>query len=545
MSLQLGFDFNLGTYEKEGTRIFITAMSGGGKSYAAKVLCEELFKAGYPLIIIDPEGEYASLRELYPTIVVGGSFADIPLTKTIIDHTIETVYATKKPMIAIYDLNLLQPTEQQEFASFIQEKLFAIASKYHRPLYFIVEECQLVAPQSPRKGQDTQSLDLSITIAKRGRKRGINSVWITQRCASVSKDIITQCNLWFFGRVIHETDLAQLKPFLKNAKIEPTAIMSLKNQFYLYDGTNTSLIKFRIMKIKDLAITPTLGTSIELSRSSDRSLESILKDLVQQAQAEEQKQKSREDQLTKFETQVKTLQQQLHEKKDHIKQLQHDLELACQLRVVTGGPDNQQLQKMLDEHHSLENDKKTLQNRLNDLQQQYNILANSIEEQNKFLKIKDELQQKLQNIIQLLKTIESSAIEVQTIEEPIPNDTDVSVDSNDKLAFIKHPTITKEIQEAINTGAPSKAAKGIISLLIKRDQVTYEEIRRALNYADKTLISKAASRLVDRKILLQEKGSSGEAILKLNLTGIKEVIALQEDREKGAQAIEEIFGKGG
>jgi len=545
MSLQLGFKFSLQDYEKEGSRIFITAMSGGGKSFATKVFCEEIFSAGYPLIIIDPEGEYASLRELYPTIVVGGSFADIPLTKTIIDHTIETVYSSKKPMIAIYDLNLLQPTEQQELAAIIQEKLFAAASRHHRPIFFIVEECQLVAPQTPRKGQDTHSLDLSITIAKRGRKRGINSIWVTQRPASVSKDIITQCNLWLFGRVIHETDLNQLKPFLKNAKIEPTDIMELKNQFYLYDGSQTSLVKFRALKIKDLAITPTLGTSIELARTADRSLESILKDLVQQAQAEESKQKSREDQLVKLESQVKTLQQQLQEKEDLIKQLEHDIEIVGRIQVVTGGTDNTQLQKVLDASHSLENEKKALVKQLNDLKQQYNILANSIEQQNKFAKIKDELQQKLQDIIRLLETIDSTQMEVQVVNGPSESPSDSYFDFNDKLSFIKHPAIRKEISEVANSsGISAKAVKGIIALLTQKEQVTYEEVRRALNYSDSTAVSKAAKRLADRGIILQNKTTTGGYVVTLNVAGLRKVIDLQEKRALGEQAISELFKEG-
>lgn len=540
-ALDVGFDFDLGTYEKEGSRIFLTAMSGGGKSYATKVFCEEIIAAGYPLIIVDPEGEYASLRELFTTIVIGGSFADIPLTKTIIDHTIETVYSTQKPMIAIYDLNLLQPTEQHELAAVIQEKLFAAASKYRRPLFFVVEECQLVAPQTPRKGQDTKSLDLSITIAKRGRKRGINSIWITQRPAAVSKDVITQCNLWFFGRVIHETDLTQLKPFLKNAKIGTTDIMQLKNQFYLYDGQKTSLVKFRGLKIKDLALTPVLGSSIELARSKDRSLESILKDLVHQAQLEQDKQKTREDQLTKLANKVNLLQQQLQEKKDHIKQLEHDLELVGKIQVVTGGTDNKQLQKVLDERHSLENEKKALQKQLTDLKQQYNVLANSIEQQNKFAKIKDDLQQKLQDIIQLLETVDSTKTDLPAIDETIDS-FPTTIAPGDILSFIKHPAIRREISEVANSpGISGKAVKGIIALLTQKNQVTYDEVRRALGYSDSTAVSKAAKRLTDRGILLQDRNSSGSFVILLNVAGLSAVISLQEKRALGEQAIKDLF----
>ncbi|WP_457590400.1 helicase HerA domain-containing protein [Geoglobus sp.] len=47
--------------------VCILAKTGGGKSYTAGVIIEELIEKGVPLLIIDPHGEYASLR--YPNDV--------------------------------------------------------------------------------------------------------------------------------------------------------------------------------------------------------------------------------------------------------------------------------------------------------------------------------------------------------------------------------------------------------------------------------------------------------------------------------------------
>ncbi|HUT80674.1 MAG TPA: DUF87 domain-containing protein [Candidatus Bathyarchaeia archaeon] len=540
--LELGFPFSLENYEKEGLRIFLTAMPGGGKSYVAKVFCEELITAGYPLVIVDPEGEYASLREFYPTVIVGGSFADIPLSDAIIDQTITAVLTSQKPLIAIYDLNLLLPSERNIYAAMIQEKLFASASKFRRSLFFIVEECQLIAPQILSKGQDPKSVDLAIDIAKRGRKRGINSIWITQRPADISKAIITQCNMWLFGKLIHKTDLDQIKDFLTDANIEKTAVMKLENQFFIYDGKNSQLVKFRKMRIKDLAQTPLLGETIKLERSKDRSLESIIKDLVKQAEQEQQKQQERKDRIVNLEQQVQRLEQRLQEKEEDIKRLNQNLDLVGRLKVVSGSPDNEALQQVLDERHSLEKEKKSLEKQYQDLQQQYEILTNTIDQQNEFIKVKEKLRYQLQ---ELLETIDSLGFKEKALElEPINLSSPVAaISADDALSFIRHPAIKKEIQEAIASGVSAKAVKGIIALLIEKSEASYEEIRRALGYADKTLVSKAGSRLADRKILLQEKSSSGEFILSLNLVGLKEVIDLQDARVKGERAIDEIFGK--
>ena len=86
MKFKLSKDFELDykDFEDVGMRIFIAGMSGSGKSHAAKVIVEEAIENGFPVIIVDPEGEYASLKELYKTIVVGGKYADVPINEDMI-----------------------------------------------------------------------------------------------------------------------------------------------------------------------------------------------------------------------------------------------------------------------------------------------------------------------------------------------------------------------------------------------------------------------------------------------------------------------------
>lgn len=52
------------------TRLLIQANSGGGKSYLLRRLAEQLF-GKVPVIIIDPEGEFATLREKYARVLCG------------------------------------------------------------------------------------------------------------------------------------------------------------------------------------------------------------------------------------------------------------------------------------------------------------------------------------------------------------------------------------------------------------------------------------------------------------------------------------------
>ncbi len=58
-------------------RLLLQANSGGGKSYAVRKLCE-ITHGKVQQIILDPEGEFATLREKYDYILVGKD-GDIPI----------------------------------------------------------------------------------------------------------------------------------------------------------------------------------------------------------------------------------------------------------------------------------------------------------------------------------------------------------------------------------------------------------------------------------------------------------------------------------
>src|SRR5277367_3907716 len=53
-----------------GTRLLVTASSGGGKSETLRRILEQAV-GHVQCIVIDPEGEFSTLREKYPFVLVG------------------------------------------------------------------------------------------------------------------------------------------------------------------------------------------------------------------------------------------------------------------------------------------------------------------------------------------------------------------------------------------------------------------------------------------------------------------------------------------
>jgi uncharacterized protein len=283
LQVSKSFSVPLTDYAATGERDAILASSGMGKSYLTGVLMEETLENGSLLCVIDPEGEHFTLAEKYPMMIVGGEHASLPLEEDAIDLYIDTML--QFGFSAIFDLSDYLDQEQVHLYGIIADKLFTAEQKYRRKVRIVVEEAQIYAPQrsaampsgkNTKKGMDP--VLASQKIAKRGRKRAIDSLWATQRPASISKDILSQCNRFWFGGITSELDYKAIKPFLNEAGISFAQIKSLQpGEFFYYGKGQTKLIKVRKRYCKHAGATPDAGVTFQAS--SNTTMDSALKQL--------------------------------------------------------------------------------------------------------------------------------------------------------------------------------------------------------------------------------------------------------------------------
>jgi len=171
-------------FKDDGMRIEIFGQSGAGKSHAAKALLEEFIHWKIPFVVIDPEGEYLSFKEITKVLIIGGVYADLPLESRIFSE-IFTFLFTKNTNI-IFDLSeLVGYEERSKIAANIQEALFNAATKYRILFVYLVDETKLIAPQAYR----TKSNAITADIAQRGRKRGFIPIFVMQRPSEVDKGV--------------------------------------------------------------------------------------------------------------------------------------------------------------------------------------------------------------------------------------------------------------------------------------------------------------------------------------------------------------------
>jgi len=288
-------------FKEEGIRIEIFGISGSGKSHAIKVIIEEFLHNHIPFVAIDPEGEYASFKELTDTIVLGGKFADLPLDQSIFNEVLRLLV---NKISVVFDISEIAHTDQRNrMARIIQEKVFSFASKHKKLFLYVVDEARLIAPQKTQSEANVIAAD----IAQRGRKRGIVPIFGMQRPSEVDKAVLTQCNIHFMGKLQFPTDVNYVKDFLRDAEVSASEIKQLDQEFYLWTGGKGVKVHFRDKRVKDLGRTIQPGEEVHLDITSSidlkKSIEQLQQTLEQKKQEEEQ-QKSEIEQLKERLTQL-------------------------------------------------------------------------------------------------------------------------------------------------------------------------------------------------------------------------------------------------
>lgn len=182
------------------SRMLIQANSGGGKSWALRQLLEETF-GRVQHIVIDPEGEYHTLREQFDYVLGarhGGDVEASPRTaKMLCRRLMET---SASAVIDLYDLPI---AGRREFVKLFLTELMALPKDLRRPLLVVLDEAHVFAPEGAR----SDALEAVMSLASQGRKRGYALVCATQRLSKLSKDVAAEMLTRLIGRTGLDLDV--------------------------------------------------------------------------------------------------------------------------------------------------------------------------------------------------------------------------------------------------------------------------------------------------------------------------------------------------
>ena len=195
-------------------RGFVNGKSDSGKSNTVGVTIEELLEESMPCLIVDTEGEYYGLKEEYEVLHIGADEeCDLQVSVEHAEKIAELCLDQNIPVILDVSGYLDEET-QEELIDEVLRQLFFKEKKKQKPFLVVVEEAHEFVPE----GETTGCSKIILKIAKRGRKRGLGIMGITQRPASMDKDFITQCNWKVWHKLDWSNDLEVVRKVLERNK---------------------------------------------------------------------------------------------------------------------------------------------------------------------------------------------------------------------------------------------------------------------------------------------------------------------------------------
>ncbi len=185
------------------TRLLIQANSGGGKSYCIRKILETTY-GKIQHIVLDPEGEFASLREKYDYLLVG---KDGDIQTDIRSAELLAKKLLEENVNAIIDLYELKHHERILFVKrFLDAMINARKDLWHHCLV-VVDEAHIFCPEKEKSEAGSSVIDL----ATRGRKRGFCACLATQRLSKLHKDAAAECNNKLIGRTGLDVDMKRAR----------------------------------------------------------------------------------------------------------------------------------------------------------------------------------------------------------------------------------------------------------------------------------------------------------------------------------------------
>jgi len=165
-------------------RSFITGKSGSGKSNTASVVIENLLDNGFPVMIVDTDGEYYGLKEEYEILHAGADDeCDIVVSPEHAEKLANLALEQNVPIILDVSGYLEEDTANELLLEVVKQ-LFAKEKRLKKPFLLVVEECHEYIPEG---GGMDETGKMLIKVGKRGRKHGLGIVGISQRPADVKR----------------------------------------------------------------------------------------------------------------------------------------------------------------------------------------------------------------------------------------------------------------------------------------------------------------------------------------------------------------------
>ena len=264
------------------SRGLVQANSGGGKSRAIRQMLEETHGRVQHLVI-DPEGEFSTLREKFDYVIAakagGDTIAAPKYAARLCRHLVD---AGASAILDLYDLTL---DDRRGFVRYFLTELMALPRALWHPILVVIDEMHVFAPEA---GQ-SQAAEAVTALATQGRKRGFCLVGATQRISKLHKDVAAELLNKMIGRTGLDIDVKRAGDELGMHKEERVVLKTLApGEFFVYGPA----ISNEVVRVKTGDVVTShpeagkIGTAAPPPSAKVRAMLAQLADLPKEAEAE-------------------------------------------------------------------------------------------------------------------------------------------------------------------------------------------------------------------------------------------------------------------
>jgi len=314
-------------FREEGLRVTVLARAGAGKSNLGALFVEQALDAGVQVCIIEPLAEWYTLRSMYDSVVWIGEGGDLPIVPDVVHMYSRMLEDGASIILTTGDLE--DAILEKAFVGRFLQSLYYRWKKVRRPILLLIEDAEAYAPQMWSR-EDRPSLSWLIAMAKRGRKLGINTIFISQRPAELHKGTWSQSNILFIGGFKTSRDLQAVAEMarLMHMNFSTNDVYKLGvGQFYCFMFGELYKIKALRRKTPHGGETPNivpvrqdLAISIDVLR---KEIEDVLR-----------KKKEEEDEVKRLKDEVQRLMHENEELRRQVETLKIVKEVPLELKVL-------------------------------------------------------------------------------------------------------------------------------------------------------------------------------------------------------------------
>jgi DNA helicase HerA-like ATPase len=251
----------------------ILATKGMGKTHLAQVIAEELLDHSQVFIAIDPTDAWWGLRSSadgkhdgYPVTIFGGRHADMKLDPNAGIQIADLVIAGHSVVVCTRGL---EDDEEVAIVTAIMKRLYR---KNREPRKIFLDEADMFAPERLRTKGQAESLGAVINIVKRGRNSGLGITLITQRSASISKDVLNLCDTLFVLGMESPLDIEPIERWIRTKDPKKAELATeLVDSLPVLEGDHSEMRKMlaELVQIVNAAIVEGLDHDLNVLDATD------------------------------------------------------------------------------------------------------------------------------------------------------------------------------------------------------------------------------------------------------------------------------------